>query len=80
MRRKYFTDRERIFFDARRAVREGKIVIVYYDGHRREVANAFAVRDGSYMVETIAGWTADWTDLRSFTTISDAIAELNKAV
>jgi hypothetical protein len=78
MRRRHYSDRERTFYDARRAAAAGKVVVVYYGGTRREIANKFVTRDGELLVETLAGFTKDWNDLRPFDRVTDAMNELSK--
>ncbi len=78
MSRKVYSERERIFYDARRAAKAGQIVIAEFADGNREIVNTFRTRDGVQSVETMAGWSGHWQALLPFERVTDAMNALHE--
>lgn len=76
--RRNYTDLERIFYRARREAAAGQVIVCEYADGNRELVMRFVTRDGVQMVETMAGWTKDFTNLMTFQRITDAMAALHE--
>lgn len=76
--RRFYTDRERKFYDARRAANDGAIVLAYFGATHVERVRRFVTRKGYLIVETLSGESAFWNDLRVFRTLADVNNEIHR--
>jgi len=74
--RRHYTDRERKFYDARRAANNGAIVLAYFGCNHVERVRRFVTRKGVLIVETLSGESSIWNDLRAFSTLADVNNEI----